>query len=409
MNNRIIFNEPEINGNRITATYSVEGEWEEIFHRKEQLFVEYSIDVSAVPTSIAIIPFLANVLPIAWVCDAEIVVPSLDKDFYESIPEFKKGYIEMFPAIEFKGSVTVKDLVSNVIKNQEGALAFFSGGVDAFNTLTNHIDEKPALFTLWGADVKLEDEAGWSVVESHISETAKEFELDYYTVKSSFRRFFNEWKMTCKVEKSGDNWWHGFQHGLGIISHAAPVMYVLKKNTIYFASSFTAADKGKVTCASDPTIDNYIRFCGSHVIHDGYEFNRQGKIHNITQYAEKSGRRIPLRVCWESSGGSNCCKCEKCWRTMMGIYAEGFNPKDFGFEYDDFKSIANYFRVNKDKMRKNRNSRYGPILKKLRENYTADTVDKSLRWLYKTDIQHLGEMTISERVIRKIKRKLKMA
>ncbi|WP_026665739.1 hypothetical protein [Butyrivibrio sp. FC2001] len=406
MKNVLKIDKPIIGENKIICNYSVEGDWEEVFHKDEQFFLEYNVDISKVPESVAIIPFLANVLPIAWVCDAKIIVPSLDKDFYDSIPEFKKGYQDMFPMIDFKGNLEVGDIVSNEIEDQDGAISFFSGGVDAFNTLTCHLDEKPALITLWGADVKLDDVDGWKKVESHIEETGREFGLDHIIVKSSFRTFLDEWKMSQKVLSSGDNWWHGFQHGLGIISHAAPVMFALGKKHIYFASSFTAADKGKYKCASDPTIDNHIRFCGADVIHDGYEFSRQNKVHNITQFAKRSGNKLSLRVCWESKGGSNCCDCEKCWRTILAIYAEGFDPREFGFEYDDFGKLLRRMHMYRDKMRQNSRSRYNPIQEALHKNYTLDSVNKDLRWFYNADIDHISDFSIPQRIKRKIQQKL---
>ena len=88
----------------------------------------------------------------------------------------------------------------------------------------------------------------------------------------------DESKLTKLVEKyANDDWWHGFQHGIGLIGHAAPLAYLFNIDNLYIASSYTIKDKGKVTCASDPTIDNYVKFSDCHVIHDGYEYGRQEK------------------------------------------------------------------------------------------------------------------------------------
>ena len=32
-----------------------------------------------------------------------------------------------------------------------------------------------------------------------------------------------------------------------------------------------------------------------------------------------------------SQEGDNCCMCEKCYRTMAGLWAEGENPENYGF------------------------------------------------------------------------------
>jgi hypothetical protein len=245
-------------------------------------------------------------------------------------------------------------------------------------------------------------------VERHLEATAKEFGTDFVTIKSSFRKFLNEGVLSAKVAQSGDGWWHGFQHGLGIIGHAAPVAYLLGKKTVYIASSFTVADKGKVTCASDPSIDNYVRFCGVRVVHDGYEFTRQMKVHNITRFAQKTGCTIPLRVCWESMGGSNCCNCEKCWRTIMAIYAEGFDPHLFGFDYTDeqLKKLAKTMRYGGSKMFSA--LRYTSIQTALRKNNKKADLPRSIRWFYDADMQTLGqEVPLWLKAARKCKRALR--
>ena len=91
MKNRVIITPPLISGSRIDYRYTVEGEWKEAF-KKEPFFIEYSRDISSVPDGITIIPLLAQILPIAWLYNAEIIMQSCDKAFYDSIDEFKKGY-----------------------------------------------------------------------------------------------------------------------------------------------------------------------------------------------------------------------------------------------------------------------------------------------------------------------------
>lgn len=403
MGNKITINEVSVKNNRIDYKYNVSGEWSEAFNLNDLFYIEYSCDISEVPEGVAVIPLLANLLPMAWIYDAEIVVPVCDKDFYDSINDFKKGYKEMYPMLNFGGKITVGELQENVC-NGTGSSAFFSGGVDAFNTLVNHANEHPTLLTIWGADVQFEDTIGWERVLKHLKITAEEFKVDFVTIKSSFRRFLDIRPLMEKVYASGDDWWHGFQHGIGIISHAAPVMYAMGKKIVYFASSFTAADKGKVTCASDPTIDNYVRFCGVKVHHDGYEYTRQMKIHNIVQFSHKIKKDIQLRVCWQSSGGTNCCSCEKCWRTILGIYAEGFDPRKFGFYYDDKQlyRLAHRMKYSGDKMFSA--LRYQAIQKTMRENVNKMDLPKAIRWFYEADINTLGQTPLWFKIIRKIKR-----
>lgn len=393
MKNIIKILSPIISENRIEYNYEITGDWQEAYNLDEKFYIEYSYNVSKTPNSIAVIPLLCNILPIAWVYDAEIYLESCDKAFYESIPEFKKGYINMYPNINFGGKIHVNSLDDNKNSCDNGAVSFFSGGVDAFNTLVNHIEEKPVLLTIWGADVKFEDVNGWKNVTAHLQNTASEFNINYVTIKSCFRCFIKESVLSLKVgELSGDNWWHGFQHGIGIIGHAAPICSVMNKAVAYFASSFTIAEKGKVTCASDPTIDNYVKFGGTHVVHDGYEFNRQDKVHNIVKYSRKTGLNIPLRVCWQSTGGKNCCECEKCWRTILEIIAEGADAKEYDFGYTQLQ-LKEFYKLYHDK--KNipdyrRDSIYLETQQLMKANLKYENLPKELQWFYKIDIKKLG-------------------
>ena len=330
--------------NRIDISYSLEGEWGRFFNQNEPFFVEYSEDISSVPKGVAVIPFICNILPIAWLCDADIHLPELDEDFYNSIPDFKAGYEKMYPMFSFKGNIIPETLILSENSGKNTA-AFFSGGVDAFTTLIMHRDEKPALITLWGSDVPFEDVAGWDIVQNHTKSSAELFSVNSLIVKSSFRRFIFEGLLSSFVSDSGDGWWHGFQHGIGLIGHAAPYAYVKNVTTVYIASSNIPEYIGQYTCASDPTIDNYIRFCGCSVVHDGYPYSRQEKVRLIVDYTKKSKSPVPLRVCWISRGGGNCGVCEKCLRTIMEIVSEGANPNDYGFEWglNEIKSAE--FRI----------------------------------------------------------------
>ncbi|HHX61066.1 MAG TPA: hypothetical protein GX707_10200 [Epulopiscium sp.] len=327
--NRIELNSLKVINNKVCYNYSVSGEWTKYFNLQTEFFVQYNENISNVPTSILAIPFISNILPIAWLCDANIYVKELDSDFFYSIHEFKKGYINMYPMLTFGGSIEVAEVINHKKSNLKRKAVFFSGGVDAFSTLITHIEKKPLLVTLWGADIDLSDVDGWNKNWANIKRNAADLDLECAFIKTSFRKFINMKWLGRKVKKTKGGWWYGFQHGIGIISHIAPIAYLKGIDLSYIASSFTRGDK--VTCASDPSIDNHIQFCGSKVFHDGYDFDRQDKINVISKFIKKNKRNLHLHVCWKSSGGENCCRCEKCFRTITGLLLAKQNPSDLGF------------------------------------------------------------------------------
>lgn len=384
----------EKKGETITYHYEVEGDWRQYFQQDQPFFVSYEgEDVTQVPDSIAVIPLMVNLLPMAWVTDATIRVPELDLDFYNNIIKIRGGYCAMYPQMELGGKVEAAKLVNHADAPSERTAAFFSGGADAFSTLITHTAEHPSLITLFGSDIRLDDREGEQRVREHALATGREFGCPNLFIHSSFRLFLREGALTELVlPQSGDNYWHGFQHGIGLIGHAAPYAYLHRLKTVYIASSFTAKDRGKVTCASDPTIDNHVHMASCTTVHDGYEFTRQQKIARIVAYQQRTGRRIALHVCWQSRGGGNCCACEKCYRTICEIFAENGEPREMGFAYDDglFSRMKRDFRwriVFDDVMR----AYWKDIKARLLDHPQVLEKYPGLRWMTQTDFSHADQ------------------
>lgn len=331
---KIIVNKVNVEHNKISVDYSVSNTLSKYFNLEEEFFVEFEENIEDVPKGIAVIPFVVNVLPIIWLTDSILELRELDETFYYSINEFKKGYIDMYENVNFKGKVIVKELVDCSYDPTGKCATFFSGGLDSYSTLVNHLDEKPDLVSLWGSDVTFEDEEGWHKVKNNIVEVGEKYSLKPVFIKSSFRRFINEGKLSDDFWRIlGGGWWYKVQHGIGLIGHIAPYAWKYKLKKQYIASS-ECEKNVEAQCASYPTIDNYIRFGNCEVIHDQFYFNRQDKMRYIINYCKESSDNIKLRVCWISTGGTNCCKCEKCYRTIMAILIEGENPNDYGFIVD---------------------------------------------------------------------------
>ena len=397
MKNQIIIKDIKKHLNQIEYNYTLEGEWKQYFNLEQKLCMEYSQNIEEVPDSIAVIPLVCNILPIAWIVDANIRIQELDRQFYDSINEFKKGYIKMYPHIKFEGNIIVNEIIENQYETTGKSGIFFSGGVDAYFTLLSHIEEKPILMTIWGADVTLNDEVSWNTVKTDIAQTAKQFQLEERYIKSSFRTFLYEEKLNELVyNRVSDLWWHGFQHGIGIISHAAPIIYIERLNQIYIASSFSIKDQGNITCASDPSIDNFVKVANCKIIHDGYEYTRQDKIEKICT----NNKKMKLRVCWQiNNKGKNCSKCEKCIRTIMEIVAEGKNPIDYGFE-PDYVYIKT-FVTKKHPLKQI----WKETVAKFQKNKEQFINRPEVNWMLNLDVDKINKRykRIDQKIIRKIK------
>ena len=393
---------------KIEVSISIEGDVDFLTMFNSHNFIislDYNVNVSECPKSIAVIPAISLMLPVAWIFDAEVTCESIDKTFYDAIDQFKQGYVNMYPEITFAGKVSPHVIEDNSYLTN-GSLVLFSGGVDAFNTLASHYYENPDLLTIWGADVSYDNENGWLPVKKQLEKISCEFNLNSYIVHSNCRQILNDRALLSYISKFNPkyNWWHDFQHGICIISHAAPISFVNNYETVYIASTFTAKDIGNYTCASDPTIDNFVRFGSTLVKHDGYEFSRQDKIKNISTFRDNIHKDIPLRVCYESKNGDNCCRCEKCYRTIMGIIAEKKDPIGFGFDKFDIshkKKMIHDLRIYKIP---NFNFRYKYIQDRFNHNY-GNNCPKEFTWFHDLCIDIHGDWSRYRKAWR-LKRKI---
>lgn len=400
--------------NTVNIFFEVGEELKKYF-KDNKLIITYTVNESDlnlenVPISILVIPLICNILPIIWITDGILYIDEIDEDFFKSINEFKKGYIEMYPQVDFRGDIKVRKIIKYEPITKGRSATFFSGGVDAYCTLARHIDEKPDLLSLWGSDIPYDDKNGWKTLRANLFDEAKKLELDFITIHSSFRKMLDEsvldkdFKLILK-----DNWWHGIQHGIGLIGHAAPCNFLRGVTTQYIAATFWPGIQE--TCASDPTIDNFVKYCGCKTIHDG-TVTRQEKLRTIIKFHKLEKRPVSLHVCWKTSTGKNCCKCEKCSRTFMGILVEGEDPCEYGmpinkkllllckwncilrFEYKFlyyhfWNEIRNSFLLNKDSLKELGYYKYINWI----EDFDFENPDKNMyRRIY--------------RVLRKIKRKI---
>ena len=400
MNNFIKVNQIKRQGSVCRIWFSTSRKLRKYFNGSV-FYVDYFEDISSVPDGLLLVPFVANLLPLVWLTDATLFLPELDSEFYSSLPRIKDGYQTMYKNMSFKGEVILaKPLEGRYYtadeKTAKTAL-FFSGGCDAVSSLVEHVREAPILMTIWGADIKLSNENGWKNVASKVLKVSKDFNLgNPKFIKSNFRELYDDYYPDILVTKSDDYWWHGFQHGLGLIGLAAPLAYIHNIGVVYIASSFTCGYSG--TCASDPLIDNNVRFIDTRIVHDQYGLSRQNKLKLISQYSAQNNLRIPLRVCWLSSFGENCCRCEKCARTIMGLIAENQNPADFGFEqYENYLHL--YAGIVQSSLRNAPFSAffYQEIQRRFQETQ-AGYYDDRINWIYSLNIVP-AKTKVSDRIL----------
>ncbi|QLG46702.1 hypothetical protein [Costertonia aggregata] len=320
-------------GKRIDYKYSTSANCKKFFDKKNPFYIKYEENVSGVPESIAVIPFLCNVLPISWFGDFEIRVGEIDKGFANSVESVKKQFAEQYPNYNLGGKLSFRKEIENSINkknNVTNTAMLFSGGVDAYATYIRYFDQSPDLITILGADMSIEDKTQWNDFTGFI-ENEKLLEQNQKIYIESNVRAFYTYQVELLLKDIG--WWGKVQHGLSLIGSVAPVSYLKGYDTLCIASSYT--EQVAVAWGSTPDIDEKISWAGLQVKHDGYELKRQDKVDLIANFRKEKGTAFRLRVCYsERNTDFNCSNCEKCYRTILGLVLAGENPNNYGFAVD---------------------------------------------------------------------------
>ena len=310
-------------GKRINYGYVVDGKHEKYFSMNNAFYAEYDVDVSSVPPSIAVIPFLSSVMPIAWFLGFDVYVDDVDKDFLESLDEIKIVLSSDWSDKHLSGELKATHIQKNTISGSR-YMMLYSGGVDALTTYLLHREQHPDLVTILGADIPVNDDQQWEDLLNFINAEELLVQNRKYRVKCNFRDFY-----TYNVDLLVDmGWWGKVQHGLALLGVNAPLSFVNGYKGIYIASSQVDG----FAWGSQPKIDDKVLWADLFCRNDGSELTRQKKVDLIVEFKKKTNSPLRVRVCYsELNKGLNCSRCEKCYRTILAIIFAGDDPNRYGF------------------------------------------------------------------------------
>ena len=198
-------------------------------------------------------------------------------------------------------------------RNPSGRVAvFFSGGVDSFYSLLKHRDEITDLILIHGFDIPHDKEELFRPADASVQDVALEFGVGVIRVQTNIRTVLDPFVP----------WGGGLGHGLILfaIGHLlAPIV-----DRIYIPS--TGSYSQLSPWGTSPLLDPLWSSEALEFVHDGCEADRPQKVACI---AESDTALRYLRVCniGLSNKGLeaeyNCCRCEKCLRTMISLEVAG--------------------------------------------------------------------------------------
>ena len=329
------------------------------FHNIES----FNISLENLPESILALPATTYLWPVTWFYGVDLVVPSVDRVLYESLPEIYNTYSRIYGPFknEWKGRVLPKTVEDNPMpESRYDNVVFYSGGVDAVHAGVNNPGKRNVLVTvpsIEGVLTKVKNGGGKNFISTKIH-LIRDFstvtESDWLMITNNFRpEIFNQelirrdlnYLFKLYSEAFRFDGWAGMCY-LGNLLSTAPFAYALGIRKLIMGSTFEQLENTAAVNmdGANPDLTGSYRFSGiSFAEQDGLTTRRSRKVKNITEWCVTRGKKTRFWVCFKDSM-EQCETCPKCVRTQLNILCTGQNPKDWGFPNFSEKKFSRLLR-----------------------------------------------------------------
>jgi len=298
---------------------------------KHTYTVKYPLldDISDIPDSIAIIPFVGTLQPVAWATNSQFKVPILDEKLNSNLRKVQMGYDTILPDVNIRDAPSIE--VNNIIETRppngdvESGL-LFSGGVDSTASYLGHFEEKPILIAI--KDGRL-NELKWNWREQYLNKLAQKHGNKVELIECDHNNWLDYSLLNYRFgHLTNRSFWAAGMYGLAYTALTAPLMYKYGAERLYQAGGFLS---DKTFPTNQPFLIEPFSWSGMETKIDGVDQTRQEKISIISN--NKVSDTVLIDTCTNDIPLS-CCKCEKCFRTILGFIAEGQDPSNYGFDAD---------------------------------------------------------------------------
>jgi hypothetical protein len=272
---------------------------------------ERAFDIYVQSPSLVEQPGLEAAIPLALLPAMKLRQPihaegALSTTFVEGVRRVIDYYVSNFE--EFSTvNISADSYYQATQKTSQRKASFFSGGVDSFFTLFKARDELTDIITIRGFDMSLSDNDRWQKTSSTAKIITEELNLQLHEVESNFGLIIKEFGLWVE---------HG--HGMALACIARSFASLFSEIRIPGTHDITHHVPWGSSVITDPQYsDEQLS-----IIHDACPAKRTDKI----IYLSKEPLALNyLRVCpgKKNDGHYNCCRCEKCLRTMVVLYAIG--------------------------------------------------------------------------------------
>jgi hypothetical protein len=190
----------------------------------------------------------------------------------------------------------------------------FSGGVDSFYTLYEHLPEKEGN--------PCHQLTHCLLLDGFAASRTPRLNESYRVIRESYETLLGAHGVKLVVAATNlSDFYHGILHPVqidGPVLASTPMILGRLVSTFHIASCLSY---GQILPRGSNAITNALLSTENLTV--TIHGSEQSRVQKTLAIAEWPATYENLRVCWEEFGVKNCCRCEKCVRTMVTLEAAG--------------------------------------------------------------------------------------
>ncbi|SFC19003.1 hypothetical protein [Pragia fontium] len=236
-----------------------------------------------------------------------------------NIERFQAAWLCWRPDRYRKVSISAKKIEEGVFNVKGDAIQTFSGGLDSTFTTFQHMGGKSqqtltSAVMVHGFDIPLDSGDVYDAIFRRSIPILAEVHVTLFPLKTNFRELWH---------KDLKHWEDAFATGM-----VASMMFFSKNHSYGLIASSEPYNSLLLPWGSNPITDPLLSSDLFHVEHDAAEYTRGEKVAMVKDWQNGIDN---LRVCWQGNDiRHNCCRCEKCIRTILNFKSIGAGvPKSF--------------------------------------------------------------------------------
>lgn len=273
-------------------------------------------------------PFLVGLLiPCMFIGEDLHIDAPISSRLFQSVQTIQNLIHEWYPDFHLISATSSELHESKYPSKHPVTGAFFSGGVDSVYSLVKHQTQISDLILVHGFENSVQDEKLLDVTLRSVLPTVQKLNKKLLVIHTNLRDRVDQW--IASLDRIFKGSFFGFCYQ-GSMLASVGLCLQQKFDRIIIPSSHT--HDTLVPYGTHPSLDPLWSTENLEFIHDGCESSRFEKIKRIISQASFAAHH--LQVCeYNKANEPNCCRCDKCIRTMLAIRLCGDLERSVTFQH----------------------------------------------------------------------------